>query len=104
MISTSAGASPGASAAIAAAQSATDAAIGPAWSKEGASGKQPSIGTSAKVGLKPTTPQQAAGMRIEPPESLPRPTTASPAATAAAEPPLEPPAMRPGKRGFGTVP
>ena len=54
--------------------------------------------------MKPVTPQQAAGIRIEPPESEPSAASASPAASAAAEPPLEPPAIRPGYRGFGTVP
>jgi hypothetical protein len=54
--------------------------------------------------LKPTTPQQAAGIRIEPPESLPSAASARPAASAAADPPLDPPASRPGRRGFGTVP
>ena len=39
----------------------------------------------------PTMPQSAAGWRMEPPVSLPRAQSASPAATAAAEPPLEPP-------------
>src|SRR5436305_11384955 len=42
----------------------------------------------------PTTPQKLAGWRIEPPVSVPRATGASPAATAAAEPPDEPPGMR----------
>ena len=56
------------------------------------------------MGLNPTIPQQAAGIRIEPPESLPSAASASPAASAAAEPPLEPPAIRPGAIGFGTVP
>ncbi len=55
-------------------------------------------------GLKPTTPHHAAGIRIEPPESVPRAASQRPAATAAAEPPLEPPARRPGATGFGTVP
>ena len=36
-------------------------------------------------------PQKAAGWRIEPPVSDPSATTVSPEATAAAEPPLEPP-------------
>ena len=84
--------------------SGTDRAIGPAWSKLGASGKQPSSGTRPWLGLKPTTPHHAAGIRIEPPESVPRAASASPAASAAAEPPLEPPARRPGATGFGTVP
>ena len=46
------------------------------------------------MGLSPTTPQNAAGCRTEPPVSEPSPHTASPAATAAAEPPLEPPGTR----------
>src|SRR3954465_11533107 len=49
-------------------------------------------------------PQQAAGMRIDPPESVPSAASASPAATAAADPPLDPPAIRSGASGFGTVP
>ena len=40
-----------------------------------------------RLGLSPTSPQQAAGMRIEPPPSLPWATGTIPAATAAAEPP-----------------
>jgi hypothetical protein len=54
--------------------------------------------------LKPVTPQNAAGMRIEPPESVPSAASARPAASAAAEPPEDPPAMRPGAIGFGTQP
>ncbi len=73
-------------------------------SKLAASGQQPSSETSPWVGLWPTTPQQAAGIRIEPAESVPSAASASPAASAAAEPPLEPPAIRPGKRGLGTSP
>jgi len=101
---TSAGSKAGTSASIIRTHSATSLAIGPAWSKLGAKGKQPSIGTSPKLGLKPTTPQQAAGIRIDPAESEPSAASARPAARAAAEPPLEPPAVRPGARGFGTAP
>jgi hypothetical protein len=54
--------------------------------------------------LKPTTPHHAAGIRIEPAESVPSATAASPAASAAPFPPLDPPASRPGAAGFGTVP
>src|SRR5205085_4854530 len=79
-------------------------AIGPTWSKLGASGKQPSVDTRSYVGLKPTIPQHAAGIRIEPPESVPSAASARPATSAAAEPPLEPPAIRPAATGFGTVP
>src|SRR5690242_15114696 len=95
----SSGSNPGAGPRSIASQSATLAAIGPTWSKLDASGKQPSAETSPYVGLKPTTPQQAAGIRIEPPESVPSAASARPAASAAADPPLEPPAIRPGATG-----
>ena len=36
--------------------------------------------------------------------SVPSAASARPAASAAAEPPLEPPAIRPGATGFGTQP
>src|SRR5918993_972277 len=42
----------------------------------------------------PTTPHSAAGWRIDPPVSDPRAMGANPAATAAAEPPDEPPGTR----------
>src|SRR5947207_10591421 len=102
--SSAADSKPGASRRSCRTQPATSRAIGPTWSKLGASGKQPAVGTRSYVGLKPTVPQHADGIRIEPPESLPSAASARPAASAAAEPPLEPPAMRPGASGFGTVP
>src|SRR5271157_3159415 len=43
------------------------------------------------VGLMPTVPVNAAGWRIEPPVSVPVAPRHSCAATAAAEPPLDPP-------------
>src|SRR3954471_19846455 len=42
----------------------------------------------------PTTPQRPAGWRIDPPVSEPSATGAKPAATAAADPPDEPPGTR----------
>ena len=48
----------------------------------------------------PTTPQKAAGWRMEPPVSDPRVNAASSAATAAAAPPLEPPGTRSSARGL----
>jgi hypothetical protein len=45
--------------------------------------------------LRPTTPQNAAGWRIEPPVSVPSEAGHSPAATAADEPPELPPGTRP---------
>src|SRR5690349_7672547 len=52
------------------------------------------IGTRPRDGRNPKTPQQDAGMRIEPAESLPYATGTAPYATAAADPPLEPPTDR----------
>ena len=44
-----------------------------------------------RVGFRPTRPQNAAGMRIDPPPSVPVASGAMPAASAAPLPPLEPP-------------
>ncbi len=49
------------------------------------------IDTRPRCGLSPNSPQHADGMRIDPPPSPPMPAGTSPAATAAAVPPLEPP-------------
>ena len=68
------------------------------------SGYTPSTGTRPQLGLKPTTPQHDAGRRIEQPVSVPMPMSQRPAASAAAFPPDEPPVVRPGSRGFWTVP
>ncbi len=51
-------------------------------------------------GLIPTSPQHAAGIRTEPPPSLPCATGCIPAATADADPPLEPPAVCSRFHGF----
>ena len=56
------------------------------------------------MGFTPTTPQSAAGWRIEPPVSEPSASGAYPAATAAADPPLEPPGTRDGSRGLRVGP
>src|SRR5947209_10273817 len=45
-------------------------------------------------GLRPTMPQHEAGIRTDPPPSDPWATATRPAATAAAEPPLDPPGDR----------
>src|SRR5262245_2394471 len=47
--------------------------------------------TRPRDGFNPTKPHSLAGMRIEPPPSLACAIGTRPAATAAAEPPLEPP-------------
>ena len=83
---------------------ATSAPSGPTVSMEGASGYTPSSGTRPQVVFRPVTPQQAAGIRTEPPVSVPRATSASPAATATAEPLDDPPGSRRGSAGFTGVP
>ena len=52
----------------------------------------------------PTTPHRAAGWRIEPPVSEPRASGTKPAATAAAEPPDDPPGTRPVSWGLRVGP
>ena len=74
--------------------SSTDRAIGPTVSRDMASGTTPSSGYRPVVGLKPITPQNAAGTRSDPPVSVPSAARTRPPATAAALPPLEPPALR----------
>ena len=92
------------STAWASAQSATVRAIGPTVSKLAASGNTPSTGTVPWAGLRPTTPQAAAGMRIDPPVSVPSASGTMPAARAAALPLLEPPATRSGATGLTVSP
>jgi hypothetical protein len=89
---------------MAAVHIATERAIGPTVSKLGASGKTPSAETRPHVGLSPTTPQQAAGSRIDPALSVPRATSHSSAASAAPLPPLEPPGIRSVSSGLTTAP
>src|SRR3954468_23999104 len=60
--------------------------------------------TRPRLAFKPTSPQFAAGMRIDPPPSLAWPTATSPAATAAADPPAEPPVEWFGSHGLRAGP
>ena len=55
-------------------------------------------------GLCPTRPQKPAGVRVDPPPSLEVANGTSPAATAAAEPPLEPPGVRSRFHGLRVTP
>ena len=57
-----------------------------------------------RVGFRPTRPVHAAGMRIEPPPSLPCASGTMPPATAAAAPPLEPPGVRSVSHGLRVGP
>ena len=61
-------------------------------------------GTQPRLGFNPTRPHTAAGTRMEPPESVPCAIGTSPAATAAAAPPLDPPGLRPRSQGFRVGP
>ena len=54
--------------------------------------------------MRPTTPQSAAGWRIDPPVSDPSASGVSRAATAAADPPLVPPGMRSSAHGLRAGP
>jgi len=63
-----------------------------------------SSGMRPKLGLRPTTPDQAAGMRTEPPMSVPSASGTQPAATAAPDPPEEPPGVRDESHGLRVTP
>src|SRR5207248_10573706 len=55
-------------------------------------------------GLKPTRPEADAGMRIEPPISVPVASVVKPAASAAPEPPDEPPGPKSRFHGLRVTP
>ena len=82
------------------AASATFLAIGPATPSPARVAKPGPAGTRPRDGLTPTRPHAAAGMRTEPPPSEPGANGSIPDATAAAAPPLEPPAPSAGFHGF----
>jgi hypothetical protein len=81
------------------AASATVRVSGPLMLSPDRSGTSGAYEIRPRVGLRPNRPQTLAGMRIEPPPSLPWAAGASPAATAAPAPPLEPPADRDRSQG-----
>src|SRR5688572_4740383 len=70
----------------------------PAYSVRGASDTRP------RLGLSPTRPQHAAGIRIEPPPSFACATGTMPDATALALPPEDPPGVREGSHGLRAAP
>src|SRR5262245_54233299 len=78
-----------------------------AWATD--CGEANSVGTGAvdtlpRDGLRPTNPHMAEGIRIDPPPSVPWPAGTMPAATAAAVPPEEPPALRDSAYGLRVGP
>ena len=64
----------------------------------------PVLLTRPSVGLMPTMPQACDGLTIEPSVSVPTASGASPAATATAEPELDPDGLRPAPCGFTAWP
>src|SRR5437870_1788154 len=91
-------------AAKARAESATVADRNPTVSSVGASGTTPLVLITPQLGLNPTQPHSAAGIRTLPAVSVPSASGTMPAATAAAEPPDEPPDVSSGFQGFCTGP
>src|SRR5690349_10889602 len=63
-----------------------------------------SSGTRPRLGFKPKSPQDAAGIRIEPAPSPAEAIGTRPAATADPEPPLEPPGVFCGSQGLRVTP
>src|SRR6266404_8007701 len=78
--------------------------MGPIVSMEYAEGTTPLVLTRPYEVLSPTTPQNAPGMRTEPPSSLPTEPKQSPAETAAADPADDPPVILSGFQGLCTGP
>src|SRR5215204_1776048 len=62
------------------------------------------VGVRPRVGLSPKMPQHDAGIRMDPPPSPPPAIGTIPAATAAADPPLDPPLVRVGSHGLQVGP
>jgi hypothetical protein len=79
-------------------------ASGPMESRVVESGSMPACGMRPAVGLKPASPHNAAGMRTDPPVSVPIATAAMPSATETAAPDDDPPGMRARSNGLPGVP
>jgi hypothetical protein len=87
-----------------AAASATQQVIGPAVSWTADIGTMPARLIRPTVGFRPTTPHTPAGDTMLPSVSVPTAAGARPAATAAADPELEPDGLRPLPCGFTVWP
>src|SRR5947208_5605450 len=86
------------------AQSRTSRVNVPTWSSDDANAISPYLETRPYVGFMPTTPHSAAGCRTDPPVSVPSAHTAWPEATAAADPPEDPPGTVSRRHGLCTGP
>src|SRR5258706_581391 len=79
----------------------TEGATGGPKARDWHAGPTPAVLIHPRVGFNPTIPLAAAGTRPEPAVSVPRARSTNPAATATADPALEPPATRSGHEAFG---
>src|SRR5204863_6217173 len=79
-------------------------AIGPVTCRVSHAQSVGCVGTSPMDGRRPTTPQNEAGMRSEPPRSVPSASAIMPDASAAAPPPVDPPALRLVFQGLRVLP
>src|SRR5262245_6266083 len=86
------------------AASATVRAIGPSTDSVPKGSSDGPLGTRPGLGRRPTTPQNPAGVRRLPPRSDPVASHTWPEASAAAEPPDEPPQVRLVSHGFRVTP
>src|SRR5690625_7878022 len=86
------------------AQQETECPMGPLESKLNESGSTPWVGMRSAVGLKPVSPQKAAGMRMDPPVSVPIATVQISSATDTPAPDAEPPERKSGVQGKGLTP
>src|SRR6516225_11717641 len=86
------------------ARSAPFLAIGPSTHRLSKAAKPSPRGTTPGLGRSPTTPQKLAGMRSDPPRHEPLANQTSYAASAAAAPPEDPPAVRPRCQGLRVTP
>src|SRR5213593_2767748 len=67
-------------------------------------GTTPAVDTRPRLGLRPTILPSAAGTRPEPAVSVPSASGTRPAATAIAEPELDPPGINAGSNGLRGMP
>src|SRR4051794_32091302 len=86
------------------AASRTDRTIGPYTKVSPASNGAGPVPLSPNVDLNPGSPEYDDGMRIEPPPSLPVQAGSIPEATAAAEPPDDPPGVASRFHGLRVIP
>src|SRR5438552_1221190 len=82
----------------------SDQRVAPRGSSVGLNTVTPWNDSTSTVGLKPTTPQYAAGRINEPLVCVPIAAGTCPSATAAAEPDDEPPGVYPARHGFLVLP